>query len=458
MKSKVLSNQWPRVEFRELILGKPRHGIYKPIEFFGKGVQIVKMGTLMNNDFITDEVITDLIEVNEKELKHHQVFEDDLLFLRTSLVMEGTGKCSIIKKLTNPTVFVSNLIAVTLNRKIANPLFYYYYFSSKSGRNNVLSLCEQTAAATIRGSDLEKLTVPFPSLKEQNKIGDVLYSLDEDIKLNLEMNKTLEAIAQAIFKSWFVDFEPFKDELIYNEELDKEIPKGWKVGTLKDVLLTIESGSRPSGGVTNVSFGIPSIGAEHIIGLAKFDYSKVKYVPEEFFQKMKRGKVRNGDVLLYKDGAYIGRKAYFDYNFPFEKCCVNEHVFILRTNNIVTPRYLYFWLDQEWITKLIINISLTSAQPGLNQQSLKTVPILIPKNDIVQQFDNAIEPFIALLFMNAKESRILEQIRDMLLPKLLSGEIRVKVGVEEEFPQGTKKLEEIKEEKSKIQKSILEWR
>jgi type I restriction enzyme S subunit len=172
---------------------------------------------------------------------------------------------------------------------------------------------------------------------------------------------------------------------------------------------------------------------------------------------MERGKVRNGDVLLYKDGAYIGRKTYFDYNFPFDKCCVNEHVFILRTNELVTPKYLYFWLDQKWVTNILINMSLTSAQPGLNQQSLKTVPILIPEKQVVQRFDKTIEPFIALIFMNAKEARILEQIRDALLPKLLSGEIRVKVDVEREFAKETKKLEEIGKEKVKLQGSLEKW-
>jgi type I restriction enzyme S subunit len=368
------------------------------------------------------------------------------------------------------TVFISDLkegevgfgstefIVLTGKEGITAPLFVYYLCKYNEVRDFAIkSMTGSSGRQRVQEEAFNHLTIKVPPITEQRKIAEILGSLDDKIELNYEMNKTLEAIAQAIFKNWFVNFEPFKDELVYNEELGKEIPKDWKVGKLEDVLSEIESGYRPTGGVSNVKSGIPSIGAEHIMGLGKFDYSKIKYVPNDFFGKMERGKVRNGDVLLYKDGAYVGRKTYFDYNFPFDKCCVNEHVFILRTNELVTPKYLYFWLDQKWVTNILINMSLTSAQPGLNQQSLKTVPILIPEKQVVQRFDKTIEPFIALIFMNAKEARILEQIRDALLPKLLSGEIRVKVDVEEEFPEEAKKLEEIGKEKVKLQGSLEKW-
>jgi type I restriction enzyme S subunit len=336
-----------------------------------------------------------------------------------------------------------------------DPEFVYYLI-----KHNI-KIFENFASGTtfkeITGSTIEELEFLFPLYPEQRKIAEILGSLDDKIELNYEMNKTLEAMAKAIFKSWFVDFEPFKDELVYDKELGKEIPKGWRMGQLGEILAEIESGSRPSGGVSSITSGIPSIGAEHIIGLGRFDYSKTKYVPEKFFREMKRGRIKNGDVLLYKDGAQIGRKTYFDYDFPFEKCCINEHVFILRTNGRVTQKYLYFWLDQEWITKCLINLSLTSAQPGLNQESVKTIPMLIPEKEVVNQFDRVLEPFIALIFTNAKETRILEQIRDSLLPKLLSGEIRVKVDVEKEFPEEAKKLKEIEEEKVKLQGPLNRW-
>jgi len=383
----------------------------------------------------------------------------DTLLARITPCLEH-GKTVFVSDLKKEEVgFGSTEFIVLCGREgITDNLFVYYLCRYDEVRNFAIkSMSGTSGRQRVQVDAFNHLKIKIPPLSEQRKIVEILGSLDDKIELNYEMNKILEAMAKAIFKSWFVDFEPFKDELVYDKELGKEIPKGWRMGQLGEILAEIESGSRPSGGVSSITSGIPSIGAEHIIGLGRFDYSKTKYVPEKFFREMKRGRIKNGDVLLYKDGAQIGRKTYFDYDFPFEKCCINEHVFILRTNGRVTQKYLYFWLDQEWITKCLINLSLTSAQPGLNQESVKTIPMLIPEKEVVNQFDRVLEPFIALIFTNAKETRILEQIRDSLLPKLLSGEIRVKVDVEKEFPEEAKKLKEIEEEKVKLQGPLNRW-
>ena len=116
-----------------------------------------------------------------------------------------------------------------------------------------------------------------------------------------------------------------------NSPLGK-IPEGWEAATVDDVLATLESGSRHKGGIDPEARGVPSIGAENIIGLGRYDYSKEKFVTREFFDNMNRGHIQSGDVLLYKDGAQIGRKSMFRDGFPHAECCINEHVFIMRSN------------------------------------------------------------------------------------------------------------------------------
>lgn len=271
------------------------------------------------------------------------------------------------------------------------------------------------------------------NLAEQKAIAHILSTLDDKIEVNNQINKTLENMAQAIFKQWFVDFEfpnedgePYKSsggEMIASEL--GMIPKGWEVKELVDVLETLEAGNRPKGGAGNLTEGIPSIGAENIIGLGKYDYSKEKYVTEEYFAKMNKGKVNPGDVLLYKDGAQLGRKTMFMNGFPHKKCCINSHVFILRTNDMLTQSYLYFWLDQDWVTQSIINLNANSAQPGINQSKLKTLKILTPKFNYVEMFDVIIKSLLNKLFENCIENNALHKTRDALLPKLMSGEIRV---------------------------------
>lgn len=319
-------------------------------------------------------------------------------------------------------------------------------------------------------ASLSCLNVPIPPLPEQRAIAHILGTLDDKIELNRRMNETLEAIARTIFKSWFVDFDPVIDNALkagkpipgeleekaarrrevltraqaegrpaglpehlarlFPDEFEESglgwIPKGWRIGQLAEILREVVSGSRPKGGA--VEAGVPSIGAENVLGLGKYDYSKEKYIPREFFEKLKRkgAAVRDGDVLLYKDGAQLGRKTYFSGGFPYRECAVNEHVFILRCHEHWMQRFLFFWLDQDWMTREIIALNSNSAQPGINKRGIQSLPILIPESVTVKAFDEVVQPIVDKIFANCHESRTLAAIRDTLLPKLISGELRVK--------------------------------
>jgi len=249
--------------------------------------------------------------------------------------------------------------------------------------------------------------------------------LDDKIELNRQTNATLEAIAQAVFKEWFVDFRyPGATGEMVDSELGP-IPRGWRVGILSEVLSSIESGSRPKGGVGDLAEGIPSIGAENINELGFYDFSKEKFVSEEFFAKLKSGIVKSEDVLLYKDGASLGRKTMFMDGFPHQICAINEHVFILRSNNLINQLFLYFWLDQSYMTENIKSLNSNSAQPGINQPAVRSLPILIPEKTISEKFEQIVKPLLSKLFNDCKESYSLSLLRDKLLPKLMSGEIQI---------------------------------
>ncbi len=130
-------------------------------------------------------------------------------------------------------------------------------------------------------------------------------------------------------------------------------------------------------------------------------------------------------MLLYKDGAQIGRKSFFDYGFPHAECAVNEHVFILRAKRPSEQRYLFFWLDQDWMTQEIISLNSNSAQPGINQQGVRSLRFLMVPGHVLQSFDRLSKPLTDRIFAACLESRTLAAIRDALLPKLISGELRV---------------------------------
>jgi type I restriction enzyme S subunit len=202
-----------------------------------------------------------------------------------------------------------------------------------------------------------------------------------------------------------------------------EIPAGWEVKTLGDVVTALESGKRARGGAQDS--GVPSIGAESIRGLGKFDYSSKKFVSEEFYNDLPTGKVRPYDVLVYKDGAGAGSYvSMFGEGFPFEKFAINEHVFLLRSDSL-PQSFLYFWLSEKKQKRLMIELAQKSAQPGLNQQDTKSIPILVPSNKVCEAFEEITRPMISYVLKNSKQDKELETLRDTLLPRLISGELQI---------------------------------
>lgn len=417
--------KWGTCTFEELYAEPSKNGLNRPKRVRGKGYKMVNMGELFLYDRIQNQPM-ELVPMNENEILSYKLQKGDLLFARQSLVLEGTGKCSIISDVQEVTSFESHIIRVRLNQKIVNPFFYYYYFCSPMGKSNIQSIVMQVAASGIRGSELAKLKVPVPPIGIQNKISLILSAFDDLIENNTRRIQILEEMAQTIYREWFVNFRfPGHENVRFVETEMGKTPLGWEFGKLNDVLAELESGSRPKGGIDPNESEIPSIGAENILGLGKYDFSKEKFVTRKFFENMTRGHVKNNDVLLYKDGASLGRKSLFRNGFPHNECCVNEHVFILRTNDRCTQSYLYLFLDQPDMTQNIRNLNSNAAQPGINQVGVKGLPILIPEKVILQEFENMIDPIFTLLFTLAKKNLILQKTRDLLIPKLISGQINL---------------------------------
>ena len=321
--------------------------------------------------------------------------------------------------------------------------FIYWFLAQDQVVEKLHTIAEHSTSAypSIKPSDIERLEIPLPPLREQRAIARILGTLDDKIELNRRMNETLEAMARALFRSWFVDFDPVRAKMagrapalppalaalfpnrMVNSELG-DAPEGWQVKALEDELSDLVSGQRPKGGAVNA--GVPSIGAENVIGLGVYNYASEKYVPADFFARLrnKGADVRDGDVLLYKDGASIGRKTYFGCGFPHAECAVNEHVFILRLRDPEAQRYLFFWLDQPSMTQRIIALNSNSAQPGINKTGVRGLPLLLPPPGVLAAFDAQAGAATDKIFANCRESRKIAALRDILLPKLMSGKLR----------------------------------
>jgi type I restriction enzyme S subunit len=306
---------------------------------------------------------------------------------------------------------------------------------------------DKAAVPGVNRNHLHAARIWLPPLSDQMRIAAVLQCLDDRIDLLRQTNATLEAIAQALFKSWFIDFDPVRAKAegrepegmdaataaLFPSEFEESplglIPKGWRIESLGHWLTVLETGRRPKGGVGRFSSGIPSVGAESIVRVGQYDFEKTKYVPTEFFATMKTGVLTSRDVLLYKDGGkpgvFLPRVSMFGDGYPFETCAINEHVFRLRAKEPIGQVFLYFWLWSDAVMHELKHRGGKAAIPGINQSDVKEQRLLIPHPAIAMSFEHATDALVSRIFCNAKSIQSLAALRDTLLPRLISGKLQL---------------------------------
>ncbi len=324
-----------------------------------------------------------------------------------------------------------------------NPRFAYYLLQTLdlAGYNS------GSAQPSLNRNYVYGMKIRVPGRDEQDRIVELLRAIDDRIDLLRQTNATLESIAQALFKSWFIDFDPVRAKAegrepegmdaaaaaLFPAEFEESalglIPKGWTVERLGALLSELFTGRRPKGGVAGFTEGVPSIGAESIQGIGVFDYGKVKYVPNEFFASMRSGKPEDFDILLYKDGGkpghFMPRMGMFGCGFPFATYCINEHVFGIRCSERLGQPYGYFWIKQERILDVLRGLGNKAAIPGINRGDVEGLPVLVPHQRLVEVFNAATLPLIKRILTNSTQASRLGELRDTLLPRLISGKLRI---------------------------------
>jgi type I restriction enzyme S subunit len=204
----------------------------------------------------------------------------------------------------------------------------------------------------------------------------------------------------------------------------------WPEVQLGEILDLIETGDRPKGGVGEITSGVPSVGAESIVAPGVFDYSKTKFVPVEYFARMRRGVLQSGDVLLYKDGGtpgnFIPKVSMCQEGFPFEVAALNSHVYRLRVRAPYSQAFLYFWLSSQRLLDEMWLRGTGAAIPSLNSSNVKGLPFPVIPSNVLAPVLPIVDELMSLLHRAAREQRTIEQLRDALLPELLSGRLRVR--------------------------------
>lgn len=316
-----------------------------------------------------------LASINDEQankLKNVEIIQGDVLL---NITGDSVARCCIVPSEILPAR-VNQHVAIIRPRKEELDKHYLLYYLQHYKRQLLQIASAGATRNAITKAMIENLILPCPkSLDDQRRIASILSSLDRKIELNNKINADLEEMAQAIFKNWFVDFEPFEDGKFVNSELGM-IPEGWKVSQIADIPHILETGKRPKGGA--VEKGIPSVGAEHVKGMCAYDYSKTKYINCEFAAKLKTGKINGYELMIYKDG---GKPGYFIPNFsifgeryPFENCYLNEHVFKLDFDgNKEFNIFCYFFFKTEQIMSYFNAQGAKAAIPGINKKDVENI-------------------------------------------------------------------------------------
>ena len=338
------------------------------------------------------------------------------LLNKGDVIISARGTVGALAQLKYPMAFNQSCYGIRQKENITSENFMFYlikYSIQKINRN-----VHGAVFDTITKQTFDFIDILLPPLPEQKAIAKVLTTFDDKIELLQAQNKTLETMAQTIFKEWFGKYQ-----------IGDELPDGWRVGILDDLFGELATGNRPKGGVGNLSSGVPSIGAESIGGISNFDYSKTKYVSKEFFLNMKRGIVKEYDILIYKDGGtpgtFIPKFSMFGEGFPFKEFCINSHVFRVQPKKIHHRFYIYQWLNSYYCKWQLKNIGGKAAIPGINSTDLKNLDVIIPCDKLLYKYHDLVKNKYKKILKNMVQIQSLTKTRDTILPKLMSGQVRV---------------------------------
>lgn len=324
------------------------------------------------------------------------------------------------------------LIALRGKEKTLDNAYLKYFLMSPTGQHELFARASGTTVQGIKQSEFRKIKIIKPTFPEQRLIAKILSDLDGKIALNLKMNNSLEAVGEAVFKRWFVDFEfPNEEDKPYKTSGGKlidskfeKIPPDWKIGKLNDVCEKITDGSHYS--------PKESLNGNHVIatvsdmGIYDFDLDKCKRISEEDYTLLlkRECKPKRNDILFSKDGTMGITFRYLGH----QDIVLLSSIAILRPKKDFFSNYVYFYLkSQKTQDQIFMGYVSGSALPRIVLKDFKLIPILIPPDHLLIKFNSFFDPLFEAIIIHNNETRSLNGIKNALLPRLMSGKIRVPI-------------------------------
>lgn len=402
------------------------------------GPLLARSQDIRSGYFKTEQAARVTEEVYGERIARAEPTFGDILFSR-----EGTyfGIAAEVPK-GNRLCLGQRMVLIRPSSLLMNTRYLRYWLNSPVLEIHMRGLHDGSVAQRLNLSTIRELPILVPPLEEQKSIASILGSLDDKIELNRQMNRTLEEMAAALFKSWFVDFDPvhakaagrrpfgMDDEtaaLFPDRFVESElglIPEGWKSISLIDILACLTDGAHHSPPSVAVGFPMASVKDMTPWGM---EVGSCRKISKEDFESLVSGGCQPevGDVLLSKDGAKC-LETVCEYR-QIDKIVLLSSVAILRPKHKEASGFIHIWLSLP-STKTYLKEGFVSgsAIPRIVLKDLKKAKLVFPEIQILSAFNYQVANFRDSIYSNISESRNLSQLRDVLLPQLLSGKMRLK--------------------------------
>ena len=387
--------EWKEYRLGELSIGKGSYGIGASAVPYSPSLHTYLRITDINDDGTLNK--NGLMSLDDENADEYILQPNDIVFARTG---NSTGRSYFYDGSDGKLVYAGFLIKFSLDSKKVNPRILKYYTHSKPYFDWVRSFDTGGTRGNINAKTYGDMPIVLPPRKLQDKIVSILKSLDDKIEVNRKINENLEQQAQALFKSWFVDFEPFKNGEFVESELGM-IPKGWRVGKL--------------GEICNVFTGKKDVKQSQPIGLYPFFSCSPNHTYSNEY-------IYDGpSIIIAGNGSYTGRTSFYFGKFDLYQrtyaCTIKEGF----NEKIIS--FLYYMM------KCLFEPVKMGGTRG------SSIPYIVMNDIVLQEFalDNSLmEKYSDFAYnvmkqiqQNNQESRRLAELRDTLLPKLMSGELKV---------------------------------
>lgn len=395
--------EWKEYRLEKLTIGKGEYGIGASAVPFDSSKYTYLRITDINDDGTLNK--QNLMSVDDINACNYILKKNDIVFARTG---NSTGRSYFYDGSDGVLVYAGFLIKFSIDDNKVNPRILKYYTHSKPYFDWVHSFDTGGTRGNINAKTYGTMPIILPSRKIQDKIVSILKSFDDKIELNRRINENLEQQAQALFKSWFVDFEPFKDGKFVDSEFGK-IPKGWKVGILSDIA-NITMGQSPKGTSYN------EIGNGIVFYQGRADFGN-RFPSIRLFTTEPSRYAEPHSVLL-SVRAPVG-----DINIAVEKCCIGRGLASIysKTGHQSFVLYTMFSLKKE-LDKFN---SEGTVFGSINRSSIENLKIVIPPINVMDKFEHLVSKIDDMLLNLFQETTRLAQLRDILLPRFMSGELKI---------------------------------